>query len=104
MDVTETRSRFAPLGDAMRDIRAAEDELRAEQDAALRRYVERVDAILAFRLELPDTPEDEDHDPSHVLDALRSRLGELRVQARLGAMDGEEVVERVRAALRRIAS
>ena len=102
MDATETRSRFAPLGDALRDIRAAEDELRAEQDAALRRYVERVDAILAFRLELEDDPRDDDHDPTHVVDALRSRFEELRVQARLGAMDGEDLVERVRAALRRI--
>ena len=104
MTAVETRSRFAPLGDAMRDIRAAEEDLRAEQDAALRRYVERVDAILAFRLEMHDDPDDEDHDPMHIVDALRTRFGELRVQAHLGALDGEEVVERVRAALRRIAS
>ena len=104
MDTVETRSRFAPLGDALRDIRAAEDDLRAEQDAALRRYVERVDAILAFRLEVHDDPNDEDHDPTHIVDALRARFDDLRVQAHLGAMDGEEVVELVRAALRRIAT
>jgi len=104
MPAIDLRSRFAPLGDALHDIRAAEDDLRAEQDAALRRYVERVDAILAFRLEVPDEPDDEDHDSTHVVDALRARFGELRLQAHLGAMDGEEVVERVRAALRRITS
>jgi hypothetical protein len=103
MPAIDLRSRFAPLGDAMRDIRAAEDDLRAEHDAALRRYMERVDAILAFRLEVPDEP-DEDHDPTLVVDALRARFDELRLQAHLGAMDGEEVVERVRAALRRITS
>ena len=104
MDAVETRSRFAPLGDALHDIRAAEEDLRTEQDAALRRYVERVDAILAFRLEMADDPNDDDHDPTHIVDALRSRFGELRVQAHLGVKDGEEVVERVRAALRRITS
>ena len=104
MNATETRGRIAPLADAMRYIHAAEEELRAEQDAALRRYLERVDAILAFDLQVEDDPTDEDHDPTHVVDALRSRFEELRLQARLGAMDGEDLLERVRATLRRIAS
>ena len=103
MTDVETRATFAVLGDAMRDIRAAEDVLRAEQDEAWRRYVERVDAILAFDLKLEDLADDDDHDPSHLLDALRRNVGELRVQTRLGAMEGEELVGRMRGALRRLA-
>ena len=104
MSDVETRGAFAVLGDAMRDIREAEAVLRAEQHDAWRRYVDRVDAILAFDFEIEEHPDDEDHDPRHVLDALRSQLGELRVQARLGAMEGEELIERVRIALRRLAT
>ena len=104
MSDVETRGTFAVLADAKRDIRAAEETLRAEQDDAWRRYVERVDAILAFDLRIEDDPDDEDHDPVHVLDGLRARLDELRLQTRLGAMEGEELVGRVRAVLRRLAS
>ena len=100
----ETRGAFTVLGDAMRDIRAAEEVLRAEQHDAWRRYVERVDAILAFDFEMAGHPDDEDHDPRNVLDALRARLGELQLQAHLGAMEGEELVTRVRGLLRRLAS
>ena len=103
MSDTETRGTLAVIGDAMRDIRAAEAVLRAEQDDAWRRYVERVDAILAFDLQLEEDPDD-DHDPSHLLAALRARVGQLRVQTHLGAMEGEELVGRVRVALRRLAS
>jgi hypothetical protein len=98
----ETRGTFAVIGDAMRDIRAAEQVLRAEQDDAWRRYIERVDAILAFDLQIEEDPDDDDHDPSHLLDALRARVGELRLQTRLGTMEGEELVGRVRAALHRM--
>jgi hypothetical protein len=98
----ETPSPFGPVRDALRDIRAAEEDLRAEQDAALRRYLERVDAILAFRIQLEDEPRDDDHDPTHVVHALRARLDDLRVQAHLGAMEGEDLVARVRAMVRRI--
>jgi hypothetical protein len=104
MTDVETRDTFEVLGDVMRDIREAEADLRAEQDAAWRRYLQRVDAILAFDLGVEPDPDDEDHDPSHVLDALRARVGELRVQARLGAMDGEDLIGRVRTALRRLAA
>jgi hypothetical protein len=100
----ETRGTFAVIGDVMSDVRAAEDELRAEQDAALRRYVERVDAILAFGIPVQEHPDDDDHNPMHILDALRGRLDELRVQRHLGAMDGEDLVERVRAALHRLST
>ena len=104
MTDVESRGAFAALGKAMRDIREAEAQLRAEQDEVWRRYVERVDTILAMDLRLEAVRDDDDHDPSHLLDALRARVGELRVQARLGAMEGEELVGRVRAALRRLAS
>ena len=104
MDDVETRGTLAVLGDVARDIRAAEDELHAEQDAALRRYIERLDAILAFGIPAPEHADDEDHNPTHVLDALRTRLGELRVQTQLGFMDGEDLLQRVRTAVRRIAT
>jgi hypothetical protein len=103
----EARGSVAAIRDAMRDIQAAEVELRAEQDAAWRRYVERVDAILAYDLQVdgvPDDEDDDDHDPSHLVDGLRTLVGDLRVKAHLGAMEGEELVERVRTALRRMAT
>jgi hypothetical protein len=98
----ETRGPFAAMGELMQEIRAAEDDLRAEQDAALRRYVERVDAILAFGVPFEDHPDDDDHNPTHVLDALRALLDDLRVQTHLGFMDGEDLMQRVRTAVRRI--
>ena len=101
---TTTSGTFGALGQAMRDIREAEADLRAEQDAAWRRYLQRVDAILAADLPLDRHPDDEDHDATHVLDAIRTRLDELRVQAHLGTMEGEELVERVRSVLRRLAA
>jgi hypothetical protein len=101
MTDVETRGGFAALSDAMRDMRAAEAALREEQHDAWRRYLERVDAILAFDLQL-DEVDDDDHNPTHMLDAIRTRVSELRVQTWLGAMEGEELVGRMRAALRRL--
>lgn len=100
----ETRGVFATVGEAMRDIREAEAVLRAEQDQAWRRYVDRVNVILAVDLHLEATPDDDDHNPAHLLDAVRARVDELRVQTRLGAMEGEELVSRVRTVLRRLAA
>jgi len=102
MTNAETRGTFAVIDDLMRDVHLAEEALREEQDAALRRYVERVDAILAFAPMVAEDRDDEDHDPTHLLDSLRGHFGELRLQTRLGAMEGEEIVERVRAALHRL--
>jgi hypothetical protein len=104
MTDVETRGGFAPLADAIRDIRQAEAVLREEQDQAWRRYVERVDAILAFDLQVERHRDDDDHDPTHLLDALRGRVGELRLQSRLGAMEGEELVARLRRALHRLST
>ena len=96
----EPRKTLQVIGDVMHDIRVAEDDLRTEQDAALRRYMERVDAILAFGIPVTEDADHEDH--THVVDALRTRLGDLRVRAHLGAMDGEDLVEHVSALLRRL--
>ena len=99
MTDAETRGTFAVIADVRRDLQIAEDELHAEQDAALRRYIERVDAILAFGLPVQARPVDEAHPTVHVVDAVRARLEELRLQAHLGAMDGEDLVGAIRALL-----
>jgi hypothetical protein len=104
MTDVETRGTFQVIRDVLRDIHAAEDDLRTEHDAALRRYVERVDAILAFGVPVAEHADDDDHSPTQVVDALRGHLGELRVRTHLGTMDAEDLVQRVRAALRRLAS
>ena len=104
MSDVETRSAVTVLRDAMADIREAEVDLRAEQDEAWRRYVRRVDAILAFDLQVEREHDDDDHDPSHLVDALRARVGELRLQTRLGAMEGEELVSRLRTLVRRLST
>jgi hypothetical protein len=104
MTDVDNRGTFAALGDALRDIREAEATLREEQDQAWRRYVERVDAILAFDLQVERHRDDDDHDPIHLLDAVRTRVGELRVQAHLGALEGEELVGRLRTAVRRLST
>jgi hypothetical protein len=96
-DVHEHRGAFAPLGDALRDLREAEVELRHEQDAAWKRYVARVDEILATDLRAEPTPDDGEVHP--LFEGVRSRLDDLRVQARLGAMEGEDLVAQVRTAL-----
>lgn len=101
---TTSGGAFGAIGTAMRDIREAEADLRKEQDAAWRRYAERVDAILAADLPFDRHPDDDDHSATHVLDAVRARLDELRLQTHLGAMEGEELVQRVRTALRRLAA
>jgi hypothetical protein len=59
-----------------------------------------VDAILAFGLRSGSHPAADD--ARHVVDGLRARMDDLRVQAHLGAMDGEDLVRRVRAAIHRM--
>ena len=95
----ETRGTLTAVSDARHDIRAAEDDLRAEQSAAWRRYVERVDAILAF--DFGTEPDGDDGDQHRLLDGLKSHIGELRLQAHFGAMEGEDLVNRVRIVLHR---
>jgi hypothetical protein len=98
---TKIRGAWTTIGDAMREVQKAEDELRAEQEWAWRRYVERVDAILAFDLQIEDEAADH-QDATHLLDSLRARIDELRLQTRLGAMEGDDLLGRLRAVHRRM--
>ena len=102
MTDAETRGTFAVIADVRRDLQTAEDELRAEQDAALRRYIERADAILAFGLPVEARPADDPQHATHLVDAVRAKLDELRLQAHLGVMDGEDLVGDIQATLRRL--
>ena len=96
MTDVQHRSAFAPLGDALRDLRAAEVVLRREQDDAWKRYVARVDEILATDLRPEPTATVELHP---LLEGIRGRIDDLRVQAKLGAMEGEDLVAQVRTVL-----
>jgi len=101
-EAQEHRSPFAPIGDALHDLREAEAALHKEQEAAWKRYVERVDQILAddLRADEPATSEV----GNGLFDAVRGRLDDLRVQARLGAMEGEDLLDQVRRALGELSS
>jgi hypothetical protein len=94
----QTRSAFAPLGDAIRDLRAAEATLREEQRAAWTRYLEQVDRILADDLRRTDKA-DVDEVTHQLFEGIRMRLDDLRVQARLGTMEGEDLLAQLRGAL-----
>lgn len=102
-EVHEERSAFAPIADALRDLRAAEATLREEQHACWRRYLDEVDRILADDLRSAATTEVDE--TAHALfDGVRGRLGELRVQAQLGAMEVEDLLAQVRHALAEVSS
>ena len=97
-EVHDERSAFAPIADALRDLRAAEATLREEQHECWRRYLEEVDRILAT--DLPSAATKEVDETAHaLLEGVRGRLGELRVQAQLGAMEVEDLVAKLRHAL-----
>lgn len=98
-----TRRPFAPLADAVRDLSAAEKALRAEQQAAWQRYLAEVDRILAADLHVSEEPEHLDAIAHHLVDGLRARVDDLRVQAKLGAMEGEDLVTQLRSALGQLA-
>lgn len=94
-DVQGHRTAFTPLRDALNDLHQAEVELRAEQDAAWQRYVKQVDRILAADLRSDRSSEVDD--TAHALFAgVRGRLDDLRVQAQLGAMEGEDLLTQLR--------
>jgi hypothetical protein len=96
--VQARRTLFTPLRDALNDLHQAETRLRAEQDAAWRRYVKEVDEILDADLRADDSSEVDD--VAHaVFEGVRGRLDDLRVQAKLGAMEGEDLVAQLRRAL-----
>ena len=92
---------FAPLGEALEDVRKARQQLRDEQHAAWTRYLEAVDRALTAELGEPPTDTTAaGTDPMHtLLTAVRGRVDDLRVQARLGVMEGEDLLEELREAL-----
>jgi hypothetical protein len=98
-EVNEHRSPFAPIGEALRDLREAEAQLRAEQEVAWHRYVQRVDEILAADLPTVAGPTGGEAVSHSLFDAVRARLDDLRVQAKLGAMEGEDLLTHVRSAI-----
>lgn len=100
---TETSERqhgFAQIDAALHDISAAGTRLREEQQAAWRRYLDEVDRALTEDLQPEDVTED-------VVDELVSHahnlFDELRVQARLGVMEGGDALAEVRQAFARVA-
>jgi hypothetical protein len=95
------RGALAPLTDAMRDVRAAGERLREAQKAAWRAYLDEVDAAISTDLGTPDeTTGEEATDPVQaLLDAVRGRLDDIRVQVRLGMMEGEDVAHEIGAVL-----
>jgi hypothetical protein len=100
-EVHDRRTAFAPLRDALHDLREAETVLRDEQSAAWHRYLEEVDRILAADLRADDGPQVDE--VAHALfDGIRERLDDLRVQARLGAMEGEDLLAQMRRALEQL--
>jgi hypothetical protein len=100
-EVQPHRTAFTPLRDALQDLHQAETVLHAEQDAAWHRYVAEVDRILAADLRADDSAEVDD--VAHALfEGIRGRLDDLRVQARLGAMEGEDLLAQMRRALEQL--
>jgi hypothetical protein len=100
-EVQGRRTAFTPLRDALQDLHQAEVDLRSEQDAAWRRYVAEVDRILAADLRADESAEVDD--VAHALfEGIRGRLDDLRVQARLGAMEGEDLLAQMRHALEQL--
>lgn len=97
-EVHSHRTLFTPISDALHDLHDAEVELREEQDAAWHRYVKRVDRILDADLRADGSPE-VDPVAHELFEGVRGRLDDLRVQAKLGAMEGEDLLTRVRGAL-----
>ena len=93
-----TRSAFAPLGDVIHDLSLAEQALREEQQAAWRRYLDQVDKIMAEDLQRDDKAAT-DELAHQLFEGIRMRLDDLRVQARLGTMEGEDLLAQLRGAL-----
>jgi hypothetical protein len=97
-EVREHRTAFTPLRDALQDLHEAEMVLRSEQEASWHRYVAEVDRILAADLRADDSAE-VDQVAHALFEGIRGRLDDLRVQARLGAMEGEDLLAQLRRAL-----
>jgi hypothetical protein len=65
--------------------------------------VKQVDVILAADLRSDDSSE-VDHDAHALFAGVRGRLEDLRVQAKLGAMEGEDLLTQLRAAIDQLTS
>ena len=102
-EVLGHRTAFTPLRDALHDLHRAEEALHAEQAAAWARYVKQVDVILAADLRADDSSE-VDHEAHAVFAGVRERLDDLRLQAKLGAMEGEDLLTQLRAAIDQLRS
>lgn len=80
------------LAHASEDVRAAKSRYLAEQEASWQRYVAVVDKALVEDLRLGEPSPPPASDPAHeLLDAIRGRLDDLRVQSHLGRMDLEDL-------------
>lgn len=82
------------LAHASEDVRAARSRYLAEQEVAWQHYVAVVDKALAedLRLTTPErTPAPETDPVREVLDSIRGRIDDLRVQATLGRMELEDL-------------
>lgn len=93
------------LARASEDVRAARSRYLAEQEAAWQRYVAVVDraVIEDLRLDPASRPEPPTDDEAHrLLDQVRSRLDDLRVQAQLGRMELEDLATELRDAAGRV--
>ena len=87
------------------DVQAAKQRLHDEQEAAWQRYVAAVESTLAADLDLTaatgtTTTSGPTDDPEHeVLEAVRGRIDDLRVQAQLGRMEAADLLDERQAAV-----
>lgn len=90
---------------ASEDVHAAKARLHEEQEAAWQRYVAAVEAALAADLDLTTgagttTTAGPTEDPVHeLLDTIRGRIDDLRVQAQLGRMEAAELLDELQTAV-----
>lgn len=94
---------FAPLAEAMRHVRVAEQRLRDEQHAAWQRYLEDVEHILHDDLALEAEPEHLDAVAHRLVNTVKSHLDDLRVQAHLGTMEAEGLLDQLQRTLDQLA-
>lgn len=100
--VHEHRSAFAAVSDTIRDLHDAEARLREEQEATWRRYLQEVDDILAADLRCDEGAREVDLLDHELLTAIRGRLNDLRVQAKLATMEGEDLLAQLRGTITRL--
>jgi hypothetical protein len=98
----EHRSAFAAVNDTIRDLRDAEARLREEQEATWRRYLQEVDEILAADLRCDERTREVDLLDHELLTGIRGRLNDLRVQAKLATMEGEDLLGQLRSTITRL--